>query len=221
MATSERTRPEVLSVQVGQAQEWDSRKHHTGIDKQPISHLDVHDPGPREEGGRSGVAGDFIGDLVHHGGREQAVYLFAREELDHWQRDLGRSLAPGSFGENITTAGLDVDAALIGTRWRIGTAVLEVTGPRIPCRTFAWALDEKGWVKRFTQRARSGAYTAVVQPGRIAAGDEIGLERLPEHDISVIDVFGAFTTDRKALRRVVDARVVPARYQRDLEAKLR
>lgn len=221
MAANERMRPEVLSVQVGEAQEWDARKHHTGIDKQPVGHLDVDDPGSREDGGRSGVAGDFIGDLVHHGGREQAVYLVAREELDHWERELDRTLTPGAFGENITTTGLDVDAALIGTRWRIGTAVLEVTGPRIPCRTFAWALDEKGWVKRFTQRARSGAYTAVVQPGRIAPGDEIVLEYLPEHDISVIDVFGAFTTDRAALRRVVEAKVVPARYQRDLEAKLR
>lgn len=211
----------VVSVQVGRAEPWAAGKHETGIRKQPVASLDVRDPGPREEGGRSGVAGDFIGDLKHHGGTEQAVYLVAQEEIVYWEGELGRSLTPGAFGENVTTSGLDVDLAVIGTRWQVGSAVLEVTGPRIPCRTFAWALEEKGWVKRFTDHRRSGAYAAVVTPGVIRPGDGILPLIEPEHGITVVDVFSAYSGDRDALRRVVDARVVAPRYQAELEARLR
>lgn len=211
--------PVVLGVQVGAAREWDPKKHLTGIDKKSVAQIDVADPGEREAGGRSGVEGDFVGDLKHHGGTEQAVYVVAREELDHWQREIGRELPNGCFGENVTTRGLDVDDAVIGTRWRMGSALLEVTGPRIPCRTFAWAIDEPRWVKRFTEHGRSGAYVSVVEPGTVHAGDSVEVLDVPEHGITVRDVFGAFTTDRDARRRVVAARVVAPRYQAELEAK--
>lgn len=209
-----------MSVQVGAPRDWDPKKHQTGIDKRPVPRIAVADPGEREAGGRSGVAGDFIGDLTHHGGREQAVYVVAREELDHWSRELGRELVNGCFGENVTTLGLDVDEAIIGTRWRMGSALLEVTGPRIPCRTFAWAIEEPQWVKRFTQHGRSGAYVQVVEEGEIAPGDVVDVLDVPDHGVSVRDVFGAFTIDRSVLPRVVGARVLAPRYQSELEAKL-
>ncbi|MFI1013670.1 MOSC domain-containing protein [Streptomyces sp. NPDC020965] len=187
----------------------------TGIDKQPVDGaVRVTCPGPeRPEGeGGSGLAGDTIADLRQHGGTHQAVYAFAREDLDHWGRELDSSLPNGAFGENLTTIGIDVNGALIGERWRIGDRlVLEITSGRIPCRTFAgwlgengWA-SEKGWVKRFTRTARSGAYLRVVEPGEIRAGDAIGIVHRPAHDVTVELAFRAATAERSLLPRVLAA----------------
>ena len=150
------------------------------------------------------------------------MYVVAREELDHWGAELGRSIPDGAFGENVTTRGVRVDDAVIGTRWRMGTALLEVTGPRIPCRTFAWAIDEPRWVKRFTDHGRPGAYTRVVEPGTITAGDMVDVVDVPEHGVTVVDVFRAYTGGARAIiERVVAAGVLAPRYQAKLEAKLR
>ena len=117
----------------------------TGIDKRPADGpVRVTAPGPKGTGG-SGLAGDAVCDLRHHGGDDQAVYAYAREDLDDWERELGRTLANGAFGENLTTAGLDVSAAR-GSASAGGSApelVLEVTSGRIPCRTFQGRLGEK------------------------------------------------------------------------------
>lgn len=147
-----------------------------------------------------------MGDLRHHGGDHQAVYAFAREDLTAWEKELGRELSNGVFGENLTTSGLDVNGASIGERWRIGASlVLEVTSPRIPCRTFAGWLAEKGWVKRFTQAARPGAYLRVIEPGEIKAGDDIEVVSRPEHGVTVELFFRALTTEPDLLPRVLDA----------------
>lgn len=211
----------MVSVQVGSGEVWDTKKHLTGINKVATSSIEIFEPGAREDGGRSGVRGDFVGDLVHHGGSEQAVYLVASEELAYWSNELGKTLKPGNFGENVTTSGIDVDGILIGTQLAIGSAILQITGPRIPCRTFAWALDVAGWVKTFTQHARPGAYARVIRPGVIRPDDVIEVVATPSHDISIIDVFGAFTTDREARERVVAAHVLAPRYHAELEEKLR
>lgn len=212
----------VVGVQIGRPEVWDAKKHLTGMRKRPVASIGVVDPGPREAGGRSGVSGDHVGDLKHHGGSEQAVYVVAREELDHWGAELGRSIPDGAFGENVTTRGVRVDDAVIGTRWRMGTALLEVTGPRVPCRTFAWAIDEPRWVKRFTDHGRPGAYTRVVEPGTITAGDMVDVVDMPEHGVTVVDVFRAYTGGARAIiERVVAAGVLAPRYQAKLEAKLR
>lgn len=178
---SDVTTPTVISVNVGAAVAVGPRRRRTGIAKHPVAMIDVADPGPKRRGpagvGYSGVAGDFIGTGRHHGGRDQAVYAVAAEELAHWAAELERELPAGSFGENLTTAGLDVDGAEIGDRWRIGTAVLAVTGPRVPCATFTRHLAVPGWARRFAGRARPGAYLAVVEPGRIARGDAVTVER--------------------------------------------
>ncbi|BFO14604.1 hypothetical protein SHKM778_09920 [Streptomyces sp. KM77-8] len=111
----------------------------------------------------------------HHGGDDQAVYAMAREDLDAWERTLGRPLTNGVFGENLTTEGIDVSGALIGEHWAVGPeVVLEVTSGRIPCRTFQGHLGERGWVKRFTERGAPGAYFRVVRPGEIRAGTPYG-----------------------------------------------
>jgi MOSC domain-containing protein YiiM len=146
--------------------------------------------------------GDFIGDLKHHGGDRQAVYAVAREELDWWGAELGRSLDNGLFGENLTTAGLDVDAALIGERWQIGDVVLEVTGPRVPCATFSIAMGVERWVQRFSERGRTGAYLAIIAPGTIGAGDAITVLSRPSHGVDVPTAFRATRGDTDAVARM-------------------
>ncbi|WP_153505674.1 MOSC domain-containing protein [Cumulibacter manganitolerans] len=171
----------VLSVNVGSPAPNNGKAAPTGINKLPTSVIEVADPGPKRRGpggaGVSGVRGDFIGSGRHHGGSAQAVYAMAREELDHWSRELGRDLPDGMFGENITTTGLDVDAAEYGDVWTVGGAVLRVSAPRVPCRTFANRMGERAWVRRFAERGRAGTYLAVVAPGAIAAGDSISVRR--------------------------------------------
>jgi len=114
----------------------------TGIGKQPtLEPVKVRGPGRKTTGLGSGLVGDFIGDGKHHGGDEQAVYAFQREDLDEWQRRLGRELPNGFFGENLTTVGLEINDALIGERWQVGQEVVfQVAAPRIPCSTF------RGWM---------------------------------------------------------------------------
>ncbi|MGW0768548.1 MOSC domain-containing protein [Streptomyces sp. NPDC002676] len=178
----------------------------TGIDKQPVDGpVRVAAPGPKGVGA-SGVAGDAVCDLRHHGGDDQAVYAFAREDLDDWERELGRSLANGCFGENLTTEGLDVSGALIGERWRIGSeVVLEVTSGRVPCRTFQGHLGEQGWVKRFTLKGATGAYLRVIEPGSIRAGDQIEIVHRPDHSVTTAMEFRAVTTERELLPQLLVA----------------
>lgn len=178
----------------------------TGIDKRPVDGpVRVSAPGPKGVGG-SGLAGDAVCKLEHHGGDDQAVYAMAREDMDAWERELGRTLPDGSFGENLTTQGLDVSGARIGERWRVGLeVVLEVTCGRIPCRTFQSHLGEKQWVKRFTQRGAPGAYLRVIEPGEIQAGDLVEIVHRPGHEVTVALQFRAVTTERTLLPRLLPA----------------
>ncbi|MFJ5261409.1 MOSC domain-containing protein [Streptomyces sp. NPDC088387] len=200
----------LLSVNLGRACPVPYTDHPegvTGIDKRPVDGpVGVAAPGPKGVGG-SGLAGDAIGSLRHHGGDDQAVYAMAREDLDEWQGVLGRDLPDGVFGENLTTQGVDVSGALIGERWRIGPdVVLEVTSGRIPCRTFQGHLGESGWVKRFTERGAPGAYLRVIEPGEIRAGDTVEIVHRPDHDVTVALQFRAVTTRRDLLPRLLAAR---------------
>lgn len=178
----------------------------TGIDKRPVDGpVAVAAPGPKGTGG-SGLAGDAVVDLRHHGGDDQAVYAYSREDLDDWERELGRELANGSFGENLTTAGVELTGALIGDRWRVGPRLLlEVSCPRIPCRTFQGWLGEHGWLKRFTQAAVPGAYLRVIEPGEIRAGDAVELVHRPAHEVTIQLMFQALTLRRELLPRLLEA----------------
>jgi MOSC domain-containing protein YiiM len=167
--------------------------------------VEIRDPGPKGTGG-SGVAGDAVCELRHHGGHEQAVYAYAREDLDAWEADLGRPLTGGVFGENLTTRGLDVTGALVGERWQVGDrCVLQVTSPRIPCRAFAGWLEDQGWVRRFTQRGAPGAYLSVVTPGAVRADDPIAVVHRPAHDVTIGLMFRALTTQKALLPRLLAA----------------
>ncbi|WP_069736496.1 MOSC domain-containing protein [Streptomyces sp. EN27] len=200
----------LLTVNIGRPRpnaQTDGPDGLSGIDKRPVEGpVEVRDPGPKGVGG-SGLAGDAVCDLRHHGGSDQAVYAFAREDLDAWERELGgRKLAAGMFGENFTTLGLDVSGARIGERWRVGAdLVLEVTSGRIPCRTFAEHLGERGWVRRFTQQGVTGAYLRVIESGAVRAGDPIEIVHRPDHEVTAALQFRASTTERTLLPSLLAA----------------
>ncbi|MGP4113954.1 MOSC domain-containing protein [Streptomyces sp. 4N509B] len=202
---SSKNPPVVLTVNVGRplaVADTATPSGHSGIDKRPVAGpVAVTAPGA----GGSGLAGDAVCDRVNHGGDDQAVYVYAREDLDAWALELGRELPNGVFGENLTTSGVDVSETRIGERWRVGSAVLEATSPRIPCRTFASWLGEQGWVKRFTLGARPGAYFRVIEPGEIRAGDAVTVVHRPDHEVSVAFHFRARTTAPELRPRVIAA----------------
>lgn len=176
----------------------------TAIDKRPV-------PG-RVEVRRLGVAGDHQVDTGSHGGPDKAVYAYAREDLDWWAGQLGRDLANGCFGENLTTAGLDVTNAVIGERWAIGDGglVVEVAMPRIPCRTFQGWMGEGQWVKRFFAHGAPGAYLRVVSEGAVSAGDAIVVTDRPGHGVTVSETFDLRLTRPGRLQRLLDEHPDPA-----------
>lgn len=195
----------VLTVNVGHAEPNPYKPvTTTGIGKRPADGpVAVHDP----RGGGSGLAGDHIGDTGAHGGPDQAVYAFAREDLDRWEARLGRELPNGSFGENLTTEGLDLAGVRVGEVWRVGDTVqLQVSAPRIPCATFRGRMGEPGWLKTFTADAHPGAYLRVLVPGDVRAGDPVAVLRRPDHDVTVALVFRAEMGERDLLPRLAPGR---------------
>ena len=158
--------------------------------------------------GPLGLDGDTVADKVNHGGTDQAVYAYGREDLDWWTEQLGRELRNGMFGENLTTAGIDVSSALIGETWRVGQVVLQVTSPRVPCNTFKSWLDEPHWVKRFAAAGRPGAYLRVLTPGVVAAGDDLEVLSRPGVAVTVAESMLAYYGDQDLMRRLLE---VPGR----------
>lgn len=200
----------VQSINVGGPRPISTKSGLTGIDKRPVEGpVPVRPPGPKGAGG-SGLVGDRILDTKNHGGDDQAVYAYAREDLDAWGEELGRPLPSGVFGENLTTAGLDVTGALIGERWQVGSdVVLQVTVPRIPCQTFAAWMGLPGWVKTFTLRGQPGAYLRVLRGGDVQRGDPVIIVHRPNHEVTIGLAFRAFTTERQLLPRLLDAEDLP------------
>ncbi|MCF6389269.1 MOSC domain-containing protein [Mycobacterium sp. MBM] len=205
--------PSVLTVNVAHPRtNPDTRKKPTGIDKRPTeAAVEVRAPGPMRGGLGSGLVGDLVSEQKHHGGDDQAVYAYAREDLDAWEDDLGRRIGNGTFGENLTTAGVDVTNAIVGERWRVGDGglVLEVTRPRTPCRTFAKWLEIDGWIKTFTDRAAPGAYLRVITAGTVRAGDPIEIIERPDHDVTIDMVFRAMMHDPGLLPSLLVADALP------------
>lgn len=187
----------VVSVNRGKIKDYVDgvKSGQTAIDKQPAS--------GRVAVGRLGLDGDEQADKEDHGGTEQALYVYAREDLDWWTEQLGRELRDGMFGENITTAGIDVSAALIGETWRLGQAVVQLTAPRIPCSVFKAWMDEPHWVKRFAAAGRPGGYLRVLEEGTVGAGDEITVLSRPDVAVTVSEAMAAFYGDREIMARLL------------------
>jgi MOSC domain-containing protein YiiM len=191
----------------------------TAIDKRPVQ--------GRVPVGLLGVAGDEQYDGRHHGGEEQAVYAYAREDAEWWAGELGYEVPPGRFGENLSTRGIDVTGAVLGEQWRVGDdgLLLEVSSPRVPCTTFQGWMDEPHWVRRFTDRGAPGAYLRVLTPGTVAAGDAIEVVHRPAHGVTVGDVLVIRRTDDDRLAAALDDPGVRGKMadviRRDLAARAR
>jgi MOSC domain-containing protein YiiM len=197
LASGNVTSARVISVNVGRGKDadWAGKLGRTAIDKRSVAgSVPV---------GRLGLGGDEQVDKPAHGGPEQAIYAYAREDLDWWVERLSRELANGVFGENITTGGVDVTGALIGEVWQLGTAVVQVTSPRIPCVVFAGWLDEDHWVKRFANAGRPGAYLRVLEEGAVAAGDGIEVISRPDEHVTIAESMTAFYGDAELMRRLL------------------
>ena len=197
----------VLSVSTGREKADPairSQLGRTAIDKRPLA--------ARVRVLKLGLDGDEQADKESHGGYEQAVYAYAREDLDWWVEQLGRELRDGLFGENITTAGLDVSGAAIGETWRLGTAVVQVTSPRIPCVTFASWLGEDHWVRRFARAGRPGAYLRVLSEGEVGPGDDIEILERPVVTITVAESMRAYYGDVGLMRKLLQADGLNSRW---------
>jgi MOSC domain-containing protein YiiM len=199
LAVGDRSSGHLLSVNVGTPKLVDTgeRTVSTAIWKQPVE-------------GRVAVrgvnlAGDGQADLTVHGGPDKAVYAYAIEEIREWEADLDRELGVGAFGENLTTAGVDVSGALIGERWRIGTTLLEVVQPRFPCFKLGVRLDDPTLVREFAHGSRPGSYLRIIEEGELGRDDEITIEDRPGHGVTSRLVFDAILVDRELVPRALEA----------------
>ncbi|MFC9440384.1 MOSC domain-containing protein [Nocardia sp. NPDC057030] len=183
---------EVLAVCVVHAElEVPGRVGRSAIDKRPM-------PG-RVPVRALGLDGDHVCNTEDHGGVHQAVYAYADEDARRWGSALDRELPAGWFGENLRIAGLGVSDAVLGARWAIGDTLLEVSAPRVPCATFQHWSGEAQWVKRFTVQADTGAYLRVLTEGTIGAGDRVSVVHVPDHGITVRDLFTGDDPDLLAI----------------------
>ncbi|MFC4039996.1 MOSC domain-containing protein [Dactylosporangium siamense] len=214
----------IVSVNVAAAPDLNPVKRVgvTGINKRPVDHLvAVRAPGPKATGLGSGLVGDQVCDTEHHGGDDQAVYAYAREDYDWWQARLTRRLANGLFGENLTTEDLDVNGAVIGERWRIGPQlVLQPTFGRIPCVTFQHKMGEPRWLKTFARAVRPGAYLRVLEPGTVWAGDPVVVEDRPAHGVTIARAFRAYMTEPELLPELLEIDGLPDDLRETLSERL-
>ena len=210
---------DILSVNVGQPSDIRLGKHHalSGIDKRPVPR--------RVQVGTLGLGGDHIVNRKHHGGPDQAVYLYSLEDYEAFapvlmERGLGKVPAPGTFGENLTIQGLESAGVRIGTRLTIGELVLEITAPRIPCDKLAARMGDAGFVKVFRQMRRPGLYARVLQAGTVEAGDVASVQDGPQSAPTVAEVFELYydaNPSREALERSLAAPIAIRTRQGHLE----
>ncbi len=187
----------VISVNVSAIRtiELDAATVTTGIFKMPVA-------------GRvalQGVnfAGDDQADRNAHGGPVRAVYAYAAEDYDWWSGERSENLAPGKFGENVTLRGIDVTGAKIGERWRVGSAILRVTSPRVPCYKLAMTMNDPKFVKIFAQALRPGAYLGIEREGDVSAGDDVEVLSRPDQDLTIREMTRLYFFDRKHVRAML------------------
>jgi len=176
----------------------------TGIFKEPVS--------GRVALRGVNVAGDDQGDRSVHGGPDRATYVYAAEDYAWWEGELARALPPGTFGENLTVRGLDVSNARIGEQWQIGTALVQVTSPRVPCFKLAAKMNDPKIVKKFARALRPGAYLRIVTEGDLGAGDAITVVSRPDHDLTVAGMANIVLFEHARARELLVPEI-PARWR--------
>lgn len=192
----------LISINIGKEQTLvrPGKTEQTGIFKQPVN-------GPVQVTWQ-GLPGDFIGDRKHHGGADQAIYVYGWMDYLWWQEKLGRDMQPGLFGENLTIAGLACAHLAIGDTLQIGEVVLQVTAPRIPCGTLAGRMNLPEFVKLFREAERPGAYCRVLREGVIETGQMVRLEHYSEPTVSLLEVMRDYyepDLSEAAIRRFLSA----------------
>ena len=202
----------VLSVNVGSVRELESggAAVRTAIWKRPVS-------GPVTLRGVN-LVGDDQADRKVHGGPDKAVYAYAMEDYEFWAAAEKFTVHPGLFGENLTVGGLDLAGAVIGERWRIGTALLEVAQPRLPCYKLGIRVADPEFPKRFLASLRTGAYLRIIEEGVLQAGDIIRIVERPEHGVT-IRLLAEAVTDPTKLRAILAAPQLPASWRKHAQDK--
>src|SRR4051812_37622460 len=191
--------PHLVSVNVGRPRlvpRGDDMVH-TALWKQPVAQ-------PVAARGVN-LEGDDQADRTVHGGPDKAVYAYASEDTAWWEAQLGRALGPGAFGENLTVAGLDLAAMEVGQRWRIGSAELEVSQPRLPCFKLGLRFGDPRMLKRFAKAGRTGTYLRIVEEGVLQAGDAIEVSEAPGHGVTVALIAAAYLDDHALAARMLEA----------------
>lgn len=204
----------LISINIGKPQPIDSKSGKTGIFKQPVAQpVDVH---------TLGLDGDVICDTEHHGGVDQAVYIFTVSDYNWWSQELQDTLVPGTFGENLLIEGFDSADCLVGDQFHIGKVVLEVTSPRIPCATIAARMDDKLFPKKFMAAERPGVYCRVLQTGTIETGMEIVHRSYEGERVPIIEHFRSFFGDKPDTETARRYLSTPIHYKmrEELEARL-
>ena len=205
----------IVSVNLGKAETltFGSHTETTGIQKRPVK--------DSVWVGQETIGDDVICNLVHHGGQDQAVYVYSAEDYQWWADQHGHDLPPGTFGENLTIDGLPTEL-YVGDRLLIGDVVLEATAPRIPCATLAAKMQDKGFGMKFRRAERPGTYFRVMNEGEIAVGDSVVLIDNPGRQVSIIELFRfafALRHDANDLQRFLDAPIAK-RMRHQVETKL-
>jgi MOSC domain-containing protein YiiM len=187
----------VLSVNVGGARtfNYNGRAARSAIWKSPVF--------GRIAAKGVNLAGDDQADRKAHGGPDKVVYAYAIEDVRWWEERIGRTLAYGELGENLSIERIMVNDALVGERWQIGTLVLEVSEPRIPCWRLGVRMNDKTFPRTFTQALRPGAYFRLIVEGEVGAGDEIQVIERPDHDVTIREVFRIYTSDHEEAERLL------------------
>jgi len=206
--------PSVVSVNVGRPRPipYRGKQVMTGIYKKPVrGRLAVRG---------TNLDGDVQANRKVHGGFDKAVYAYAREDYDWWEGELSRPLDPGTFGENLTTAGLDLNEALIGERWRAGTALVEVSEPRFPCFKLGFRMGTQRFVRQFARARRTGAYLRIVEEGELGAGDRIEVVGRPEHGVTIGLFAEGYLGDRDRLADVLAADQLSGEWRAKIEGLL-
>lgn len=197
----------IVSVNVGEIREvrFRGKTVRTAIWKSPVE-------------GRLAVrgvnlAGDVQADGTGHGGFDKAIYAYAAEDYLWYEEELGIGVAPGTFGENLTTFGLDLNRALVGERWRAGTAVLEACQPRLPCLKLGLRMGEASFPRLFRLVARWGAYLRIIEEGELGAGDSIELVSRPAHEVSIGLIGEVYNGDHRRAGEILAAPELPASWR--------
>lgn len=206
----------LISVNLGQERILQRKGHveKTGIFKRPTENpVKVT---------KLGLEGDAILSKKHHGGPDQAVYVYGAADYEWWSQELREEISPGTFGENLTVSELESAQFNVGDSLHIGAVTLQVTAPRIPCGTFAARMDDPQWIKRFRYAERPGLYCRVIQEGIVRAGDSVTVERYTGETISIVQMFRDYYDKNKSegtLHRHLNAPIA-VRARRDLEKEL-